>query len=98
MQANDTVYVSPWFSSDYLEEVDIDINLNCPFSNDVNSSNSYIVQNCITHEIGHLLGLHDLYDSTYTSEYTMYGATAKGETKKCTLEQDDKNGIIYIYN
>lgn len=54
------------------------------------------VQNTATHEFGHWLVLGDLYGSGDT-EITMYYTANLGETKKRTLEQDDKNGIIYIY-
>jgi hypothetical protein len=59
-------------------------------------SGSYDVQNIATHELGHWLQLNDLYGGS-DSEKTMYGYASKGETKKRSLETDDKNGIKYIY-
>jgi predicted Zn-dependent protease len=73
-------------------EADIDINVDYPFAND-GSSGNYDIGGNITHEIGHLLGLEHSVDS----EATMYGQSAPGETKKRTLEQDDKNGILFLY-
>lgn len=50
----------------------------------------------MTHELGHMLGLLDEYNGTY-SESTMYYDTDYGETKKRTLEQDDLNGFNVIF-
>lgn len=54
------------------------------------------LQNIATHEIGHGLGLDDIYDSV-CSEVTMYGYSINGETKKRTLEQPDITGLQELY-
>jgi hypothetical protein len=54
------------------------------------------VQNVATHEVGHVLGLKDLYEEQYR-ELTMYGYTSKGETSKISLEQGDINGAQSLY-
>jgi hypothetical protein len=54
------------------------------------------VQNVATHESGHSLSLFDLYGGADTDK-TMYGIIANGETKKRTLEQDDRDGVAYLY-
>ena len=54
------------------------------------------LQNIATHEIGHGLGLGDLYDSS-ASEETMYGYSGYGETKKRTLYFGDIAGIQALY-
>jgi len=54
------------------------------------------LQNIATHEIGHGVGLGDVYE-TACSEVTMYGYSTEGETKKRTLEQADVNGIQELY-
>ena len=54
------------------------------------------IQNIATHEFGHNLVLADLYDPE-SREFTMYGYATVGETKKRTLEGDDKRGIRFIY-
>ena len=54
------------------------------------------LQNIATHEIGHGLGLDDLYESS-CSEITMYGYSNYGETKKRTLEQPDITGLQKLY-
>ena len=86
-----------WYYTDSGEmfESDIKFNTNYPWGTD-GSSNSYDVQNVGTHELGHSVGLADLYAAA-DSEKTMYGYSSKGETKQRTLEQDDINGIIYLY-
>ncbi|UCG42225.1 MAG: matrixin family metalloprotease [candidate division WOR-3 bacterium] len=56
----------------------------------------YDVQNICTHEMGHCLVLNDMYTSL-AAEQTMYGYAGLGETKKRTLEQGDKDGILRIY-
>jgi hypothetical protein len=56
------------------------------------------LQNIATHELGHSLGLADLYDTTApVPEQTMYGYASAGETKKRTLETGDKQGIAVLY-
>jgi hypothetical protein len=56
------------------------------------------VQNIATHEIGHVLGLDDLYDKENDIDKTMYGWTATiCETGKRTLETDDEDGVSAHY-
>lgn len=49
--------------------------------------------NTITHEIGHFLGM----DHSQFSEATMYATAPAGETKKCTLHEDDRQGVCTAY-
>jgi hypothetical protein len=49
-----------------------------------------------THELGHSVGLDDLYTGE-CSEQTMYGYAANGETKKRTLESGDITGVQELY-
>lgn len=62
------------------------------------STDKFDVQNVATHELGHVLGLNDLYSSS-DQESTMYGYGGNdvGVTKRRSLEQDDINGITYLY-
>ncbi len=53
-------------------------------------------ENIATHELGHAIGLGDLYTSE-CSEQTMYGYASDGETKKQTLEAGDIVGIQKLY-
>ncbi len=54
------------------------------------------LQNIATHELGHALGLADLYDNEWT-EQTMYGYATEGETIKRDLELGDIAGITALY-
>lgn len=49
-----------------------------------------------THELGHSVGMNDLYTKA-CSEQTMYGYASYGETKKRTLESGDITGISKLY-
>jgi hypothetical protein len=61
------------------------------------ASNSYSVENVMTHEFGHWLDLKDNYDSQNCGEITMYGYIDTGETKKTSLENADRDGINWQY-
>ncbi len=54
------------------------------------------LQNIATHEIGHTLGLSDLYSSS-CSAVTMYGYSKEGDVEKRTLEPSDITGLQLIY-
>ncbi len=54
------------------------------------------LQNIATHEVGHGLGLADLYDAECAEE-TMYGYSDYGETKKRDLNTGDIIGIQELY-
>ena len=86
-----------WYnsSSGQIMDCDIKFNTSYPWATD-GSPSAFDVQNVGTHELGHSLSLADLY-SAADSEKTMYGYSAAGETKKRTLDQDDINGITYLY-
>lgn len=55
------------------------------------------VQNIAVHELGHGVGLADVYDEADCSEVTMYGLSDYGETKKRDLEEPDVTGITTLY-
>ena len=65
-------------------------------SNTCADTNSYDVQNILTHEVGHWMGLNDHYDATYANN-TMFGYGSKGEVKKNTLTSGDISGVSAIY-
>jgi hypothetical protein len=54
------------------------------------------LQNIATHEIGHTLGLSDLYTSSCSS-VTMYGYSWEGDVTKRTLESPDIIGLQKLY-
>jgi Matrixin len=54
------------------------------------------IQNIATHEIGHTLGLSDVYTNSCTA-VTMFGYSSDGEISKRTLETPDINALLKIY-
>lgn len=50
-----------------------------------------------THELGHTVGLDDLYEPGCSQE-TMYGYADTGETEKRSLESGDIAGVYKLYN
>jgi len=54
------------------------------------------LQNIATHELGHGIGLGDVYE-TACSAVTMYGYSDYGETQKRTLETPDITGLQTLY-
>lgn len=58
---------------------------------------AYDVRNIGTHEVGHVVGLADLYEDK-NSELTMYGYGSTGQTIKISLAGGDIEGANYIYN
>jgi len=51
------------------------------------------IENTMTHELGHLLGLAHSPEP----KATMFGNTSQGELDKRSLEQDDTSGVCFIY-
>ncbi len=86
-----------WYYLDTGQLVDTDIRFNTHYSWVTDGSiRGYDVQNVATHELGHSLNLADLYSGADT-EKTMYGYTTYGDIKRRTLDQDDIDGITYLY-
>ncbi len=80
------------------EILEFDILFNTDFIwGDATSDSSVMdLQNIATHEIGHGLGLADLYNSADSLE-TMYGYASNGETQKRNLYDGDIAGIQSLY-
>ena len=57
---------------------------------------AYDVENIATHEVGHIVGLDDLYEDQYR-ELTMYGYGKTGEVIKISLEEGDIAGAQYLH-
>lgn len=90
---------SIWFTRRGKQIVEFDILLNTDFTwGDATVEQTVMdLQNIATHELGHAVGLDDIYSSTCL-EVTMYGYSTEGETKKRTLEQPDIMGLQDMYN
>ncbi|OGI16360.1 MAG: hypothetical protein A2Z52_00135 [Candidatus Moranbacteria bacterium RBG_19FT_COMBO_42_6] len=88
-----------WYypSDGLVAESDIIMNSKFHWSWQACSNSSYDVQNIMTHEMGHWMGLDDELNSNFADD-TMYGYGSTGEYKKDTLEQGDIDGFISIYN
>lgn len=54
------------------------------------------LQNLATHELGHVLGLGDLYSGSCRS-VTMFAPSSYGQTQKRTLEKADITGLKKLY-
>jgi len=54
------------------------------------------IENVTAHELGHALGLNHP-SASVCGEQTMWASAAAGETKKRTLENGDKAGILVLY-
>ena len=50
------------------------------------------------HEVGHVVGLDDIYDEERSSWQTMYGLTSRCEFRKRTLGRSDWLGLKRISN
>jgi len=50
----------------------------------------------IVHEMGHMLAFDDIYDYTFANS-TMFGFTVGGTVSKATLENDDIDGLRFMY-
>lgn len=87
-----------WYNRKTKEIVEFDVLFNTRFVwGDAEQNSSLMdLQNIATHELGHGIGMNDVYQSL-CSEVTMYGYSSYGETKKRTLEQPDITGLQKIY-
>ena len=60
------------------------------------SSTQYDLLSVVTHEMGHMCMLDDLYDKLF-SHSTMYGYVSAGSISPRTLDEDDMDGVRYLY-
>lgn len=87
-----------WFTRRGKQIVEFDMLLNehFPWGDAEADSSKMDLENILTHELGHALGLDDIYNSG-CSEVTMYGYSEVGEIMKRTLELADVQGIQNLY-
>jgi len=77
------------------DDVDFDWSDDCELYGDCTDKMDF--KNIAIHELGHSVGLNDLYDAS-CSEQTMYGIADFGETKRRTLEDGDLMGVWELYH
>ena len=90
---------SVWYTRIGKKIVEFDMLFNTKFvwGDATNSSGVMDLQNIATHELGHSVGLADIY-STTCSAVTMYGYSNYNEIQKRTLEQPDVSGLQKMYS
>ncbi len=90
-----------WYytSTHQVAETDTILNKNVAWrwANACFAGNYYDVQDILTHELGHWMGLSDQYANNY-SDNTMYGYGAAGEIKKDTPASGDIQAVSAIYS
>ncbi|MCX6695137.1 MAG: matrixin family metalloprotease [Candidatus Altiarchaeota archaeon] len=89
---------SVWYNKRTKQILEFDMEFNTRFSwGDATVDPGVMdLQNIATHELGHSVGLSDLYTSSCTA-VTMYGYSSEGDTIKRTLEQPDVTGLQKMY-
>lgn len=82
-------------AGDVIEEADILLNPGVRWTvmGGGSDAGAQDVQNTVTHEIGHLLGLAH----SDVAEATMFATTPSGETRKRDLHDDDVDGYRFVY-
>ncbi|MEM5794111.1 MAG: matrixin family metalloprotease [Candidatus Aenigmatarchaeota archaeon] len=87
-----------WYNSRTREIVEFDIMFDTDYEwgDATQDSSKMDLQNIATHELGHAVGLGDVYQDA-CSEVTMYGYSDYGEIQKRTLEQPDITGLQILY-
>lgn len=84
-------YIVEW--DQLYDDVDYDWSVDCE-SEDCSSKMDF--QSVATHELGHTVGMDDLYNSE-CNDATMYGYVTEGETKKRDLAKGDMFGLRSLY-
>lgn len=79
-----------------IVEFDVLFDIDFTWGDATNNPAIMDLQNIATHEIGHGIGLADLYETTCLDE-TMYGYSDYGEIKKRDLNIGDITGIQKLY-
>ncbi|MEK6833472.1 MAG: matrixin family metalloprotease [Nanoarchaeota archaeon] len=89
---------SVWYTRVGKQIVEFDMRFNTRFNWGDATTNSLLMdlQNIATHELGHAVGLADIYSTTCLA-VTMYGYSTEGDTSKRTLETPDITGLQKMY-
>lgn len=88
---------SVWVSQEgEILEADTLFNTALMFGDAAINPNVLDLQSIATHELGHVIGLGDIYSSSCTA-VTMYGVSFFGDINKRTLERADIRGIRKLY-
>ena len=83
-------------SSGRLLDADIELNDSVEFSACDGCNVAFDLQNTLTHEVGHVLGLDHPPDNE-PGRPTMLRAASRGDVDKRDLAQDDIDGLCFIY-
>ncbi len=96
--SNVIAVTSVWYTRVGKRIVEFDMLFNTKFAWGDSTLNLAVMdlQNIAAHELGHSVGLADIYSSS-CSAVTMYGYSSYGETQKRTLEQPDVTGLQKMY-
>ncbi len=89
-----TVWYNP--AAKAIVEFDVMFDTDWIWGDATTNSTVMDLQNIAVHELGHGVGLADIYNSA-CSTVTMYGYSYYGETQKRTLEQPDTTGLQILY-
>ncbi len=97
-QSNVIGVTSVWYTRVGKQIVEFDMLLNSQFQwGDASVDPTKMdLQNILTHELGHSVGMADVYTST-CSAVTMYGYSGEGDLQKRSLEQPDITGLQKMY-
>jgi len=97
-QANAIAVTSVWYTrkGKQIVEFDIVFNTNFDWGNADLDATKMDLQNIAVHELGHSVGLADIYTDP-CSTVTMYGYSTEGETSKRTLGTADITGLESMY-
>jgi hypothetical protein len=89
---------STWYYTSTGQIVEFDMKLNSYYrwGNSLVTPNVMDLQNIVTHELGHGVGMIDVYENS-CADVTMYGYGSIGETKKRSLELADIEGLLSLY-
>ena len=85
-----------WYNRASKAIVEFDMVLDTSFTWGIGETGKMDLQNIVTHELGHGLGLNDVYQTGAYRE-TMYGYATEGETIKRSLYIGDQTGITKLY-